>query len=142
MELSSYFLIHPRETLTSQFSQLDEDSKEIVGGRKLWSGNFQDKNILFPYDIEPLIKLLFVSELEEFSGLSEFFETIDDGLIVSVDFFDKYWTLERVHEDNDIQNAILDAFESGRASALYEAGSENIRIYLDHVKGSANSVPG
>ena len=123
MKHTGYFLITPRQGLVDLVNKLARGSLSDLTDPVMWSGSEFDRGILQPQDYELLVKLLFVDTLIREQSSKEEFGLVFKDITRSVESFDLFWVLKRIHLDMLADDALDDALVGGSISEIQPPNS-------------------
>lgn len=103
-----FYLISPRPDLIEVAKGApDTVLAEYLSSPKLWTARLADKGPITGGEMECLIKGLYLLDLCGMPEVANFVGALGEGEIrVSSDYFDRFWLICRVPEDNSVAEAI------------------------------------
>lgn len=118
MKHTGYFLITPRQKLVDLINEFASNSLSDLTDPIIWSGSEFDRSILHSADYELLVKLLFIDTLIREQSSEVEFGLVFKDITRSVESFDLFWVLKRLHLDMLVNDALDDALVSGTISKI------------------------
>lgn len=124
MKHTSYFLILPRPELTARFHKNNDAGGRDLMEPVLWTGSESDAGSLWHAEMDMLTKMLFLDTILRERRLEAGFDKVFPDLLITTEYFDSLWTLQRVSVDMSIEFAIRDAIETDTINSLKNTGNE------------------
>lgn len=140
MKHTVYFLITPKPELVSRFQCLaGEDFCDLLQPI-MWSGSEFDKTSLQHADLDVLVKIFFLDMLHRERRTEIEFLKVFPEMVVSADYFDSLWSIQRVQLDMSIEIAIEDAIESGTINSIESSNNEQIEKVLAYYRSKKSTA--
>ena len=135
MMMPEYFMIYPKSGLLSVLKDSDADLREILSTSVLWTDEFADKGLLQGNDFEVLIKGLFLAQIFELVGVKALFHKAHGGDIpVTVDFFDRYWTIVRIVDAYTVKPAVRELAGRSELREFLSSVDNKFSEYVEAIK--------
>ena len=130
-----YYMISPKSELLSSLVGLRDEVSGVLTSSNLWTGQLPDRGGLTPVDTENLVKALFLLNI---SDMPEVLAAVNgasgDGFHVSTDFFDRFWNLNRIHEDGNIKESIDSSSNDPRFQEFVRSSGDNIQYFVNKLR--------
>jgi len=130
--LTAYYVIEPTPSFNKKLVSLgiDNDLVDILSETVFWSyhrgSNTEDDN--------SEVKLLFLANLMSEYLEQELYEKVFDTFSISLDVFDKWWTIKRYFIDEDFSE-IEKRIDPSVASHLIKTGIKRVDFWIDQMQG-------
>ncbi|NES95923.1 MAG: hypothetical protein F6K32_11935 [Desertifilum sp. SIO1I2] len=130
--VTAYYVIEPTLSFKKKLVNLDIDNAlvEILSETVLWSyhraGNTED-------DISE-VKLLFLANLMSEYLEIEVYKKVLDTFSISLDVFDKWWTIKRYFVD-EVFSEIEKRIDPSVASHLIKTDRKRVDLWIDKMQG-------
>lgn len=127
-----YYMISPKPELLSSLEVLRDEISDILSSSKLWTGQLPDRGALTPVDTENLVKALFLLDIADMPEvLTAVSEASGGSFRVSTDFFDRLWSINRIHEDGNIKESIINYSDDPRFQEFAGSCGGNIQNFVN-----------
>jgi hypothetical protein len=130
------YVIRPKSVIQGRLDQLDFEQYRLAIPSKagLWNRTEPGFTPFLPKDFAMTAKLVFLADIYEATpqkeGLSEFF---GEEYRISVEFFDRFWTLERYNYEDDLGEMLVD-LEYETVALMEPTDSPKVNSWIEDVK--------
>jgi hypothetical protein len=137
MRTQVYYLIKPSRLLESWCANGElSDLGDILIEPQLWVKNQADRSVWNPADHVLQVKLLFAWLIfSPYEDHAEFTKLLADDRMISVELFDKWWTLEVYHISGDIES-ISEGLDAQLGSKFSMTKSPCVNAWIEGLRAT------
>ena len=133
-----YYTVSPKSELMSSLGGVRDEISRVLSSSNLWTGQLSDRGGLTPVDTENLVKALFLLNISDMPEVAAHIkELTGGGFHISTDIFDRFWEINRIHEDGNIKEAIRNYGDDPRFQDFIRSSAGNIQCFVNRVFSKA-----
>jgi hypothetical protein len=135
-----FYIISPKPELLRSFGAVRKEVSDVLSLQNLWTGQLADKGIMTFTDAENLTKALFLLSITDMPEVSAAVGAASGGDIeISPEFFDRLWSIERLHEDGNIRGSTIDFADDPRFQKFAKSSGRAIQHFVEEIVSRAVS---
>jgi hypothetical protein len=126
------FIVKASDSLKSKTAAWQSDLKELLVQTSVWIKAEGHRTTWKTEDREAQVKLLFLASLKQYSNIADF-ESLVGALTLSVRTFDKWWSIEKV-DDEEIVEQVEKDLEPSVVEQLEQTGRPVVDTWICNLR--------